>query len=266
MPTSPRPTGEQAPGVASIPGAPETGAVASAVRLGRDPHDDAAPGGLTAPPRTAGSTLPLVTLVLGIAGVALGVVVIWYVAAIALGLGAVVVGIVALRRTRAAADPRERSRATLGTMLGAIAILLGVCAAILLPHAVDRVDRFFSTMQQDVNQNVNTVSHGLRSDVNRLDRSTARDLRRLERQNRGDLDQLERRSNASLADLSGRLASVETKLSDTERRDLTRLEQSLRDDLRNLDAALHSSSDALGERVAKLEQEMADIQRVVNGR
>ena len=143
----------------------------------------------------ATSTLPLVTLVLGIAGVALGVVVIWYIAAIALGLGAVVVGIVALRRTRADADPKERSRATIGTMLGAIAILLGVCAAILLPHAVDRVDHFFATMQHDVNQNVDTVSRGLRSDVNSLDRSTARDLHRLERQNRGDLDQLERRSN-----------------------------------------------------------------------
>ncbi len=260
MPNSVRPTDEDTASAAPTATAP----IASPVELGTAPRTDRVADDVPAGPRSRASTLPLVTLVLGIAGVALGVVVIWYIAAIALGLVAVIVGVVALRRTRGDADPKERSRATIGTMLGAIAILLGVCAAILLPHAVDRVDHFFATMQDDVNQNVDTVSRGLRSDVNRLDRSTARDLHRLERQNRGDLDQLERRSNASLADLSGRLAQVETKLSDTERRDLTRLEQSLRDDLRNLDTAMHTSSDALGERVAKLEQEMADVQRALH--
>src|SRR3954462_13443344 len=81
--------------------------------------------------RARPSTLPLVTLVLGIAGAALGVVVVWYVAAIVLGVAAVVVGAVALRRARTGTDPRGHSRTTIGMMLGAIAVVLGVSAAIL---------------------------------------------------------------------------------------------------------------------------------------
>jgi hypothetical protein len=234
--------------------------VGSPVQIRTAPHGET---DAEHPPRA--TTLPLVTLVLGIAGASLGVVVIWYLAAFVVGLCAVAVGIVALRRARADTDPRAQSRATIGTMLGAIAIVLGVSAALLLPHAVNRVDDFFASLRNEVNHNVNSVNRGLRSDVNRLDRSTARDLRRVERQNRSDLDQLERRSNESLANLSGRLAEVETKLTDAERRDLARLEQSLREDIRNLDAALRSSSDGLGQRVAKLEQEMADLQRALNG-
>jgi hypothetical protein len=75
---------------------------------------------------------------------------------------------------------------------------------------------------------------------------------------------LERRTGQTLTDLGGRIASVETRLSDAERKDLARLEESLRTDIRNLDAAMHSSSDGLGERIAKLEQEMADLQRAIH--
>src|SRR5204863_6689255 len=123
---------------------------ASPVQFGAAPHEGTDTDESVPRPRTAASTLPLVTLVLGAAGVALGVVVIWYLAAIALGLCAVIVGIVALHRTRTDADPRAQSRAIIGTLLGAIAILLGVGAAFLLPRATDRVDRFFATMQHDV--------------------------------------------------------------------------------------------------------------------
>jgi hypothetical protein len=238
----------------------------TSVRLGVTPPAGAdGDGDQDAVARTRPSTLPLVALVLGIAGAALGVVVVWYIAAIVLGVAAIAVGIVALRRTRTGTDARGHSRATIGMMLGAIAVVLGVSAAILLPHAVDRVDNFFSTMQNDVNHNVDSVNRGLRADVSSLDRSTARDLRRVERQNRSDLDQLERRSNESLTSLGERLDTLDGKLTDAERRDLAALEQSLRTDIRNLDAALRSSSDDLGGRVAKLEQEMADIQRELHG-
>jgi hypothetical protein len=255
-----KPTTSESTAIEAPPATAEL--AASPVRIGADPHgtNDVEPDDH----RATTSTLPLVTLVLGIAGCALGVVVIWYLAAIAVGLGAVGVGTVALRRARADVDPRGHSRATIGAMLGAIAIVLGVSAAILLPHAMNRVDGFFSTLRSEVNHNVNSVNRGLQADVDRLDRSTARDLRRAERQNKSDLDQLEKRTNASLVDLSGRIAQVETRLTDAERGDLARLEQSLREDIRNLDSAMHSSSDNLGERVAKLEQEMADLQRALN--
>src|SRR6478752_1468473 len=131
----------------------------TSVRLGVTPPagadgDGDGDGDQDAVARTRPSTLPLVALVLGIAGAALGVVVVWYIAAIVLGVAAIAVGIVALRRTRTGTDPRGHSRATIGMMLGAIAIVLGVSAAILLPHAVDGDDNFFSAMQHDVNHNV----------------------------------------------------------------------------------------------------------------
>jgi hypothetical protein len=237
--------------------------VAAPVRFGAAPTDATEPD--EQPPSAAAtSTLPLVTLVLGIAGAALGVVVIWYLAAIVVGLAAVVVGLVALRKTRAVEDDRGQSRATIGAMLGAIALVLGISAAILLPHAMSRVDGFFATLRSEVNHNVTSVNRGLRADVNRLDRSNARDLRRAERQNKSDLDQLEQRTGKTLDDLAGHIAQVETRLTDAERRDLAGLEQSLRADIRNLDAAMHSSSDGLGERIAKLEQEMADLQKAIH--
>jgi hypothetical protein len=258
MPTSASPTEERTTNDAPAATAP----LATPVQLGTPPvaEDHVAPADAWQP-----TMLPVVTLVLGIAAAALGVSVIWYPAAIALGLGTIVVGAVTMRRTRAETDSRVRRNAAVGTMLGALAIVLGACAAFLLPHALDRVDGFFSAVRHDVNHNVDAVSRGLRSDVNSLDRSTTRDLRRLERQNRTDLSVLERRSNDSLANLSSRLEQVETRLSDAERRDLTRLEQSLRQDIRDLDAAMHTSSDSLGERIAKLEQEMADLQRTLHG-
>ena len=57
-------------------------------------------------------------------------------------------------------------------MLGAIAIVLGVSAAILLPDAIHRVDHFFATFQDDVNHNVGTMNRGLQSDVDRIDRQS----------------------------------------------------------------------------------------------
>lgn len=233
------------------------------VRLGGGSHADA-----TDPPTSAqggGSTLALVALVLGIAATALGVAVVWYLAAIVIGVAAVVVGTVALRRVRTEADHRNRSRAVVGTMLGAIAVVLGVSAAILLPDAIGRVDSFFASVQDEVNHNVNVVNRGLQADVNRVDRTTSRDLRRLERQNREDLSQLENRENKSLLELSGRISGVESRLSDAERKDLARLETSLRGDINRLDDALHSSSGTLSERIATLDARLAELERIVRG-
>src|SRR3954466_4006741 len=116
MRTSEPTTPEQVEGDAS----PEAAAGAeSPVRFGAAPHDEPDTDEQPAE-RATTSTLPLVTLVLGIAGAALGVVVIWYVAAIVIGLRALVVGVLAIRRSRADADARGYSRAMIGTMLGAI--------------------------------------------------------------------------------------------------------------------------------------------------
>src|SRR4029079_9398823 len=109
MPNSVRPTDEDTASAAPTATAP----IASPVELGTAPRTDRVADDVPAGSRSRASTLPLVTLVLGIAGVALGVVVIWYIAAIALGLVAVIVGVVALRRTRGDADPKERPRAPL---------------------------------------------------------------------------------------------------------------------------------------------------------
>src|SRR5262245_28201823 len=154
-------------------------------------------------------TLPLVAFVLGVAAVVLGVTVVWYVAAVPVGLAAVVVGIVALRVDRHAADQRARSRATIGMVLGIVAVALGVSAAIFLPRAIDRVDNFFSSLQEDVNQNVNAVNNGLRDDVRSLDRTVTRDLKRLEDQNRRDLAEFEKRTGDALAQLEGRMTAAD---------------------------------------------------------
>ena len=114
------------------------------------------------------ATLPLVALVLGIAAITLGVTVVWNFAAVPVGLAAAIVGIMGLRRAHHYDDPRARGRATIGAVLGLVAIVLGVSAAYFLPRVVDRVDAFFTDMQDDVNEAVLEV--GERGAVAALER------------------------------------------------------------------------------------------------
>ncbi len=102
-------------------------------------------------------------------------------------------------------DPRAASRATIGIALGCVAILLGITGAYFLPRVMDRADRFLSTIQQDVNQNVDLVNNGLSRDVDRLDRTLTRDLSRFERDNHRDVTDLENRTAATLKQLEDRM-------------------------------------------------------------
>ena len=142
--------------------------------------------------------LPLVALVLGAAGVVLGVTLIWFFAAIPIGIAAVVFGVVARRRVASYHDPRAASRATIATALGCVAILLGVTGAIFLPRVMDRADRFLASIQQDVNDDVGLVNDGLscrreparpepdRATFERFERDNHRDLRGARGPHRGD--------------------------------------------------------------------------------
>jgi hypothetical protein len=168
---------------------------------------DAPEADVDATPESVHAALPLVSLVLGIAGVVLGVTVIWFFAAIPLGIVSVATGVWARNRADTYDDPRASYRATIGTALGCVAILLGVTGAYFLPRIMDRADRFLSSVQQDVNTDVGTVNSGLTRDVDRLDRTLTRDLRRFEDQNRTDLNELETRTNAALKALEARSRS-----------------------------------------------------------
>ncbi len=168
------------------------------------------PTGTTTRPRPAPSlqahaALPLVALVLGISGVVLGVTVIWFFAAIPVGRRQPHRG---PDRATAGCDlrrPAAASRATIGTALGCVAILLGVTGAYFLPRLIDRGDRFLGGVQENVNKNVGLVNGGLSRDVNRLDRTLSRDLDRFELQNRTDLTALENRTALTLKALEDRL-------------------------------------------------------------
>lgn len=215
-----------------------------------------------APTRPAPSALPLVAFVLGLSGVVLGATIVWYFAAFPLGLAAIVVGIVAVRRAHESPDPRARSRAAIGTVLGFVAIVLAVSAAYMLPRTVDAIDEFFTSMQDDVNANVDSVNDGLRDDVRSLDRTVTRDLDRLEAQNQRDLTEFDNRTAATLGELEARIGESIRQLDTAVGADLTRLEQSLRDDIRALDAALRAAQQdfatqvsAMEARVRRLEQE-----------
>jgi hypothetical protein len=243
---------------------------AAADPAGPEPeHGDAGDGTVDAGPEgspvDAGQqpvrSLPLVALVLGIAGVALGLTAIWFFAAIPTGVAAVVVGALALLRLRGQVDPRARSRAVIGTVLGAIAILLGIMGAIYLPQVMDRMDRFLDSVQADVNDDVALINSGLQRDVDQLDRTLTRDLRRFEDQNRRDLDQLEERSTRALEELEQRLGADVGELSSAAHQDLTELEQRLRADLATLDAALRGTESSLRADLASLTARVERLER-----
>ncbi len=221
----------------------------------------AADNAKTDPDLPAPASLPIAAFVLGISAVVLGVTIFWYGAAIVVGLGAIGVGWAALRRVSTSTDNRERTRAIIGTVLGAVAIILGVTAAFLLPRVVDRVDNFFGTLQHGVNRNVDSVNRGLQADVDRLDRTTSRDLKRLEKSNREDLALFDKRSNESIMQLGNHLSEVESRLIAAERQDLDRLETSLREDARGLDSALRASDSRLADRIAELDKRLAQLEK-----
>lgn len=207
------------------------------------------------------ASLPLVALVLGVAGVVLGVTVIWFFAAIPIGIASVGVGLLARRRTAASDDPRGLARATIGTALGFVAILLGVTGAFFLPRVIDRADRFLASVQQDVNDDVGLVNGGLSRDVNRLDRTLSRDLRRFEAQNRVALNQLEDRTSAALTALEVRLNGDVATTSAALRRDLNQLETRLRQDLRSIEAAMRASDDTLHDTVGGLDARITKVEK-----
>jgi hypothetical protein len=210
---------------------------------------------------TPHASLPLIALVMGIGGVALGVTVIWFFAAIPVGLFAVAIGLLARRNLDQDDDPRAASRATIGTALGCVAVLLGITGAYFLPRVIHRADRFLGTVQQDVNQNIGAVNHGLTRDVNRLDFTLSRDLRRFEHQNRSDLTALEQRTSAALAALETRLNTSVDKASGDANRDLVELEKRLTDDLHALQKSMHDQDDALHATVGGLDARITSIER-----
>lgn len=207
------------------------------------------------------ASLPLVALVLGVSGVVLGVTVIWFFAAIPVGIVSVAVGLAARRRLASYEDPRAASRATIGTALGFVAILLGVTGAYFLPRVVDRADRFLGTVQKDVNNDVGQINGGLSRDVNRLDRTLSRDLRRFEAQNRADLNDLEKRTNTALTVLELRLNGDLASATAAATRDLTALETRLRSDLRELQAAMRSADASMHENIGGLDARITKIEK-----
>jgi hypothetical protein len=228
--------------------------------VGPDAPGDGQPGERAA---DVHASLPMVALVLGIAGVVLGVTVIWFFAAIPVGIVSVATGIVARRRVATAHDERAASRATIGTALGCVAILLGITGAYFLPRVIDRGDRFLGSVQHNVNRNVDLVNGGLSRDVNRLDLTLSRDLDRFERQNRQDLTALENRTALTLRALEERLNTAVDATRESAKSDLTALDRSLRAALAALersthdeDAALHSTVGGLDQRITRIEQKL----------
>jgi hypothetical protein len=207
------------------------------------------------------ASLPLVALVLGVAGVVLGVTVVWFFAAIPVGIVSVVSGVLARRRVASYQDPRSASRATIGTALGCVAILLGITGAYFLPRVIHRADAFLGTMQRNVNNDVGQVNAGLSRDVNRLDRTLSRDLRRFEAQNRADLNDLEKRTGAAMAALELRLNGDVATASAAEKRDLAQLETRLQHDLEALEASMRKSDDTLHDTVGGLDARITKIEK-----
>ncbi len=117
----------------------------------------------------AHASLPLVALVLGIAGVVLGVTVIWFFAAIPVGIVSVATGIVARRRVATPHDERAASRATIGTALGCVAILLGITGAYFLQRVVDRALAALDRSTHDEDATLHSTIGGLDERITRIE-------------------------------------------------------------------------------------------------
>jgi hypothetical protein len=186
--------------------------------------------------------------------------VIWFFAAIPVGIVSVATGLYARRHVGEYHDSRAASRATIGTALGCVAILLGVTGAIFLPRILERADRFLGTIQQDVNKDVGTVNNGLSRDVDRLDRTLTRNLATFETQNHRDLTEFENRTAATLKALEDRMHGDVDQSTVGAKRDLAALEASLRADLRSARTDVTKSDEELRASVVELDDRISRIE------
>ncbi len=238
---------------------PDAARVASATP--HEPDDTTATAAAPSDEAVPHASLPLVALVLGISGVVLGITVIWFFAAIPVGIVSVIVAVIARRHLASDPDPRAASRATIGAALGCVAILLGITGAYFLPRVVHRADGFLGSVQKNVNQDVGQVNGGLTRDVNRLDFTLSRDLRRFEAQNRNDLNDLEQRTGVAMAALELRLNGDVATVSSAERRDLAQLESRLTGALQALEASMNKQDGTLHDTVGGLDARITKIEK-----
>jgi hypothetical protein len=214
------------------------------------PVDVAGPGVGTA-------NLAFFSVALGAAGALLGVTVIWFFAAIPVGIAAVVTGMLALGRRHLGG---YRSRAVLGTVLGIVAIVLGSLSAVFLPIAARELDAAATRVRDDVTGQIDKVDRSIAGDVDRMNTTVSRELREFSRQNRRALRELEGTSNSQLRRLERRLAASEKNLPAQQRIDLDRVARDLRRELaavdkvtRGADAATQATIAAIVTRVQALE-------------
>jgi F0F1-type ATP synthase membrane subunit c/vacuolar-type H+-ATPase subunit K len=207
----------------------------------------------------AAANLAFFALALGVAGAVLGVTVVWFSAAVPLGVAAVVTGGVALRRPHIGS---HRSRAVLGIVLGLVALLLGILSAILLPMVLHRADDALTGARDDIVSQVDRVDRSLASDVDQLDTTISRELRQLERQNDRELTGFERTSADDLRRLEHRMAAAEKDLP-LQKSDLARLNRELRAQIATLgtstngaDVAAQRGIEAITARVVALEDRL----------
>jgi F0F1-type ATP synthase membrane subunit c/vacuolar-type H+-ATPase subunit K len=204
----------------------------------------------------AAANLAFFAVALGVAGAVLGVTVVWFFAAIPLGLAAAVTGGLALRRRDIG---RHRTRAVLGTVLGLVAVLLGILSAILLPVIFHRADEALTGVRDDVTAQIDKIDSSLAGDVDRLDLTITRELRNLEQQNHRELTRFQKTSADELHRLERRLAAAEKGLP-AQQDDLGRLERQLRvelaalgDNTKGAGAAVQTRLEAISARVLALE-------------
>jgi hypothetical protein len=86
-------------------------------------------------------------LVCGIVGAVLGLIPLLYILALALGITALVLGLIARRRVSREPTIGRKTMATWGAALGAVAIALGVIGAVIVEDAVDDIDQAFEEIE-----------------------------------------------------------------------------------------------------------------------
>lgn len=224
------------------------------------PHDeldtDAAASAVPAPPN---GTLALTAAVLGGLGAVCALSVVWFFAAIPLGLAAVACALVDRRRRRAIGQDRPASAATVGLVLGVAVLPMALGAFLLIPRAEHVAERAASALQGGVREDLDSLERTTTRNVDSLD-DTLTEL--VKETDRGFTDQLRALERSTAEDMRGMERTVRSSVDEADRAnaaELERLEASLLEDVQLADArAASMESEMRGE----IDQLIAEINQL----
>jgi hypothetical protein len=120
-------------------------------------------------PPAPGNGMAVAALVCGIVGAVFGLIPLTFFIALALGLVAVVLGPIAWNRANKVPAAGKKGLAIAGTILGVVALGVGIVGAVIVDDTVDEIDRELDDASEELDRELDQLDEELEQDLDEFD-------------------------------------------------------------------------------------------------